>query len=729
MIRRTLLPFLATLSGGMAFAADPPALEEVSILGDPSRVSSIPGSAHQLDEQFLERFDQGDILRVLRSVPGVYLQEEDGMGLRPNIGIRGSGTDRSSRIALLEDGVLISPAPYAGPSAYYFPTQRRMRSVEVLKGPASVSLGPRTTGGALNLLSTTVPDKRAAEADLLYGEDGFRDLHAWYGDRSEHTGWLVETVQQRSDGFKQLDGGGDTGFETSDYLGKFSLHTDSSSVLRQGVEFKLGYTSHVSDETYLGLTDEDFAATPLRRYAASQLDQMRNHHRQQQASYYIEHDSAGWRVDFTAYNNEFSRNWFKLDQVDGTEISAILEDPATYAREIAIIRAETDSPDNSLTLRNNNRSYYSRGVQTNVSLRARTGIFGHSLNAGLRVHSDQVDRFQHDDLFAMRSGELALTTSGIPGSQSNRVSEADVSAIFVEDRIDAGRLELTPGLRFEKIEMVRRDFSTTSPSRANGATRVRENEINVLIPGIGASYSLDNGLLWLGGVHRGFNPPSPGSTAAEEDSINYEFGLRYASAGLSAEAIGFYNDYDNLVGTCTASTGGGCEIGDQFDGGKATVAGVEMLVDFEAPRPASLPFTIPVRIAYTWTGEARFDNAFVSGFGPWGEVEAGDTLPYVPEHQLQLATDLVSGRWSTGLNANFVTQTRTEAGQGSIPASERLDSYWVVDLAGRYRLNQRFELFARIDNLLDEQYAVARRPAGLRPGKPRSAMLGFHVEL
>ena len=88
-------------------------IDTVTIIGQTTDPADIPGSAHVLDEDALAVFNDTDILRVLRAVPGVYVQEEEGFGLRPNIGIRGSGLDRSSRIALLEDGVLIAPAPYA----------------------------------------------------------------------------------------------------------------------------------------------------------------------------------------------------------------------------------------------------------------------------------------------------------------------------------------------------------------------------------------------------------------------------------------------------------------------------------------------------------------------------------------------------------------------------------------------------------------------------------------
>jgi len=158
-------------------------IDTVTIIGRAGDVADVPGSAHVVSSKELAELHQSDILKVLRTVPGVYVQEEEGFGLRPNIGIRGSGLDRSSRIALLEDGVLIAPAPYSAPSAYYFPTQRRMNALEVLKGPAAIVVGPRTTGGAINLISTPIPDSFATNIDIRGGAYGTLDAHPPSGER------------------------------------------------------------------------------------------------------------------------------------------------------------------------------------------------------------------------------------------------------------------------------------------------------------------------------------------------------------------------------------------------------------------------------------------------------------------------------------------------------------------------------------------------------------------
>jgi Fe(3+) dicitrate transport protein len=76
-----------------------------------------PGAKTQIGKEALERDEHNDIHKVLGGVAGVYLRDEDGYGLRPNIGMRGAAADRSSKITLMEDGVLIAPAPYTAPAA------------------------------------------------------------------------------------------------------------------------------------------------------------------------------------------------------------------------------------------------------------------------------------------------------------------------------------------------------------------------------------------------------------------------------------------------------------------------------------------------------------------------------------------------------------------------------------------------------------------------------------
>ena len=103
---------------------------------------------------------------VTKSVSGVYARGEDGFGLRPNIGIRGVNPDRSKKITLMEDGLLFAPAPYAAPAAYYFPLITRMELVRVIKGPGAVSFGPQTIGGAIDLVTRSIPGRRGGRRSI-----------------------------------------------------------------------------------------------------------------------------------------------------------------------------------------------------------------------------------------------------------------------------------------------------------------------------------------------------------------------------------------------------------------------------------------------------------------------------------------------------------------------------------------------------------------------------------
>ncbi|HET6603543.1 MAG TPA: TonB-dependent receptor [Xanthomonadaceae bacterium] len=699
-------------------------LDRLNVIGSAEKAEEIAGSAEYLDAEQLEQFNYADVHRVLRQVPGVYLVDEEGFGLRPNIGIRGSGTDRNSRITVMEDGVLIAPAPYAAPAAYYFPTMARMSAVEVRKGSSAIVAGPRTTGGALNLISTPIPSGPAGLLDLAVGSHDTVLGHAWAGHMGERVGFLLETVQQDTDGFKRLDSGGDTGYRLEDYLGKFRVTSDRNADFYQELQIKIGATDQRGDETYLGLTDADFAADPYRRYAGSQVDNIVTDHEQYEIRHVIE---LADNLDLTtvAYRNDFARNWYKLDRVNGRPISAILADPETFADEYAWITG-TNSPDNALTVRNNNRAYYARGVQSVLGWLIDGANASHELELGVRWHQDEEDRFQHDDRYRMQDGAMVLTTDGLPGTQDNRVGEAEAWAFYLQDEIRFGDLILTPGLRYERIDLTRTDYVRAPDGRDQAPTRVRDSEVSSLTPGVGATWLANDRWTLFASVHEGFNPPGPGSNADPEESINTELGARFGSGALSAELVGFHNDYSNLVGTCTASTGGECTIGDQFDGGEATVRGLEARLAYDLGRAHGAALGVPLTLAYTWT-DAEFDSSFESDFEEWGDVQAGDELPFLPEHGFHAGIGVHAERWRLDLGAHHVDQMRTVASQGTVPDALLTDEAWLFDLAGAYRFSDQVELYARVENLTDEDYIASRRPAGARPGRPRSAFVGVRL--
>lgn len=696
------------------------------IIGSDLAAATIPGAAHFISVDDLE--DQNllfdDVNRILRQVPGVNIQEEEGYGLRPNIGLRGTGSERSSKITLMEDAVLIAPAPYAAPAAYYFPVVGRMEAIEVRKGSSQVKYGPRTIGGAINLVSSAIPEDLAWSVDLEGGGDQTGKAHLKVGDSYDHVGWLAETYQLRTDGFKRLDGGGDAGFEIQDYLLKLAVHTRADAATYQELELKLSRTEETSNETYLGLTDTDFRTDPLRRYSASQRDVMNAEHEQAQLRWTVR-PSQRIAVTTVAYNNDFHRNWYKLDAVQGRGITAVLADPGAFPEQMSVLQGGT-SADNALTVRANDRTYYARGIQSALALhvgaRAR-----HAIEVGVRYHADQEDRFQHDDAYRMEAGRMILTREGAPGSQSNRVSDARAWALYLQDEIAFGRWTVTPGVRWETIDFTQTDYAGTDPDRAT-PTRVLENGVDALIPGVGATFAWSPGVHVFAGVHRGFGPPGPGADddTEPEESVNYELGVKLQRPWIDAQVVGFTSDYDNILGKATLATGDPTGAGELFNGGAVRVTGLEVGLDVDPATARGLAFRTPMRLAYTLTS-AEFRTSFASQFEPWGTVEAGDELPYLPEHQFFASVGFERGRWATRLEVNHVTEMRTVAGQGPIPAGSGTDAFTVWNASVEFAATSRSAVFAGVENLTDEVYVVARQPAGARPGLPRTVMAGVRI--
>ena len=695
----------------------PIALDAVEVLAESKSITSgmFLRNAEPSDvvsKSELDQFRYTDIHRIVGRIPGVYISEEDGLGLRPNIGVRGTGSLRMEKLNVMEDGVLIAPAPYASPAAYYSPTAGRMESIEIRKGSTQIKHGPFTTGGSLNYISTSIPSSKLNSVSLDIGSFGKTLMQVRSGDTMGNFAYLIELYSDKMDGFKELDGGGDTGYNKTDFMTKLRYSFSESHAL----EFKYSMTDELSDETYLGLTDADYSDNPLRRYRATALDEMDADHSQIMLSYAAKlNDNMSLAI--VGYSNDFARNWYKLNKVNGMSLSSITKPTADGWNEFYLLMDAENSADDAYRIKANNREYYSSGLQAVLNVNAGA----HDIQAGLRIHSDEMDRFQWEDRYGMQNGKLVMTTQATKGSDSNRIDSAEATALFVEDRFTTGDMTVTAGARYEEITVMRDDWGKTDPDRSETPSK-REHTMDVIVPGIGVEYVINEFQTVSVGVHKGFAPPGPGTSGVTdkavdpETSMNTEIGFKSNKGLNSLEFTLFMNSYDNLLGADTAASGGGSD--ELFNGGAVDISGFELylrriLVDNGR---IQMPFEL------SWTNtSSEFQESF-DGF--WGDVSKGDELPYLPDTMIALNLGLNVDKLSANISMKKTSEMRTVAGSGSIPKSNATDELTIIDLGMRYALQDNITLSVGINNFMDDDGIAARRPYGARPTMPRSFSLG-----
>ena len=693
----------------------PSAPTEVTVVG--TRVGKTAGSAHVVRRKDLERFQYDDPTAALRSVPGVYSRGEDGIGLRPNIGIRGVNPDRSKKITLLEDGVLVAPAAYSAPAAYYFPLMQRIERVFVIKGPAAIAQGPQTVGGAINLVTRAIPASTQGMIDAGTGEYGYNKLHGYFGTSDEQTGFLVEAAHVGADGFKQLPNGADTGFYRNEAMFKGRYVLDPRSRSPSEFLLKFTYSDEVSNETYLGLTDGDFRANPLQRYGASQLDRMKNHRTGFSLTHTIE-PAPKLSITTTAYRSDFSRAWRKVNGFRGADLYGVLRNPADARNAVfaAVIsgRADSSSAAETLLIGPNQRDFVSQGVETRVRWDVTTGPVGHRLEYGMRLHHDRVERRHSEDPYRILGGQL-VPEGGPTVVTAFNEAWTEALALHVADAITWQRFTLTPGLRVEAMRSAFVDRTVKTDHRAL---------TNVLLPGVGLFYAFTDALGAFAGVHRGFSPPAPGSAerVRPELSVNYEGGARWYDRVVRVEAVGFYNDYTNITDVCTFSSGCADQNVDrQYDGGKARIYGVE---GFAQIAPTVGEWSIPFTAAYTFT-RAEFQSSFYSEDPIFGDVVAGDEMPYVPRHQLNASLGIDSRYCGAAVGATYISAMREEAGSEPLASTLATDDLVVFDVSASYQMIKSLRAYANVRNLLDDHSIVSHRPFGARPNAPRWIQVGI----
>jgi len=712
-------------------AAEEAELAPLTVVGSKDRVLELVGSAAYLDSEDFRQQNYTNINRMLAKVPGVYVREEDGFGNFPNLSIRGSLGTRSEKTTIMEDGILMNPAPYSAPAAYYSPNAGRMSAIEILKGSSQVKYGPHTTGGVINYLSTPIPDQQTFYGKFTYGSDNTFMGHAYYGDVAETEsrgtfGYLLEMYYQRSDGFRSIQGHGgqSTGFERIEPMLKLFWEPDTA--LKQRFEFKYGYTEFDADETYLGLSESDVKRNPHDRYAATRFDNIDTFHHRTYLKYTAE-PSDDFRLEAAAYYNRFNRNWYKLNKVNGASLHSALLNPALVHSLQGLNAGDI------IDVKANNRDYRSYGAQLAGTYDFSVGDVDNSLTSGIRLHKDYVRRYQWVDNYTSDgSGDFDLTTPGVHGSDSNRRQETVATSLFLEDEVMVGKLTFRPGVRVESMNFDYDDYK-------KGISR--SDKLTTWAGGVGGSYDLCATDLLFGGIYRGISTPSPkgytnpdpAKQTDEETSISYELGWRHhdEDRGLGFELVGFYTDFDNLLAPAA-----GAGVGDPANGGKAEVYGIEAQITYDPAESSGQTYHLPMYISATWTSATLKEDLATDTGNVYTDFQGGDetgnAIPYIPEWKLAAGVGLDFEKWGAHLDASWVSEMYGTGGNYDAPITSSreglIDEIFLVDLSGWYQIDENWRIIGGVYNIFDQVNVVSRLPEGPRTGRGRNLYAGFEVQ-
>lgn len=679
-------------------AADKPmnlalSVPRVDVIGSQAEWFVLPSSATVVTHEELESSHVMTTSEALRKVPGVVTRDEEGMGMRPNISIRGLNPTRSTKVLLLEDGIPLAYAPYGDNASYYYPTIDRFSSIEVLKGANQIKFGPQTIGGVINHITPNAPEKFGGHVSVTAGNRDYLNTKVNVGGN----GMLLDYTHKQGEGARD-----NTEHNVDDLNFKVTKAINDD----HAVTLRANYFSEDSQVSYTGLTraeynnfggeynpfkHDDFEIT---RYGTS-----------------LTHD---WQINTNAllttnvYYSHFDRDWWRQQSNSSAgNIAAGVGCAAVGAGRITGLKVNTDT---CLGNQGRLRTYETYGVEPRLSLNHDLGL----LEMGVKAHYENQYRKQRNGTSpTARTGTLA----------ENNVRETNAYSGFVSNRFDIGNFSVTPAVRYEHVENKRENRLTGAQGDAT---------LHEWVPGISFAYTPNAQYTFFAGVHEGFAPPrtedlisnTGGSVDVDaEESTNYEVGFRaQPSKQFSLETTAFYNDFDNLIAV------GSVASNVALSQGKATFAGLELLGRYEFDNG------MYTRVAYTWLPVAEQDSSFrrVDNNAIVGGSKSGNRQPYAPKNTVTAALGYKVGNWDAMIEAVHVGRQYADfAETKAVDATGQfgeISSYTIYNAAVNYKLPEyQTTLFLVGKNIFDKDYIVDRT-RGILTGMPALVQVGARYD-
>ncbi len=617
-----------------------------------------------------------DINDLIINVPAISTRPYNGgEAAAPSFSIRGMPDDGLTEyVNVLIDGVPASPLPYGWTAFSFLPiTVERIHALDLVRGAYSVRYSPNTVGGVLNFVTRPIPTDPTLSFRQTLGNLGYSSSMFSIGATQDNLGVLFTAVTRGGDGYRRE---GD--FDQEDTNLKLRFDTEPGGFLAASVTYM--QSDHQAPG---GLTLAEFSRD---RFDNTRKENRFEGHRQVADVLWHRPWDNGW-VEGFAYASETSRRLIAQRPHFGTPTSLL------------------DWTDDSEVL----------GLGARFTRDVELGGTTHTFFGGMRHQRERLPSWKID-------------SSPFPGGPKTLARDSryalDAWSVHLDDTFEpVERLTVTVGLRGEWI------------TQADGNDALLgfdfDDEFDQLLPGVGASYLVNDSWAVFANRHEGFRAPqvwgfgssAPGEGLDLEEGTSSEIGVRCEGVGgVSGSLTRWRNEFDDF---------GVFFTGFYENLGELQADGVD--VDLEWDVGTVAPELAGLSVSVSMTDQ---DSELRSG------PDRGKDTPYAWDRKaawrLRYATN---DGWVVSLGGNRVgpsfsdaPNTRAESTDGTLGRNPSR-TLWDTRISRTFDLSDRaaLEVAVGATNVFDEEWFVHSRGGffggGKVAGPPRQTFASIALDL
>ena len=183
-----MTPIVPTLAEGE--------LETVMVTGtySPMQSGSLSSSHTVLDQEFLRSTNMRSVADLLRTVPGLLIEEAGGPGGLTAVSIRGG---EANFTLVLVDGVEVNDPTNTRGGSFDFSNLdiASVERIEIVRGPESAVYGSDAMAGVINVITRRPTERHQQRLTAEWGEDDFRRYSVGATGSSGDLGYSLQIAQ------------------------------------------------------------------------------------------------------------------------------------------------------------------------------------------------------------------------------------------------------------------------------------------------------------------------------------------------------------------------------------------------------------------------------------------------------------------------------------------------------------------------------------------------------